>query len=799
MSLLATLLLLWALNTSFGQIPPLGKLLNPATGVWANAEWQYTGSQTVELPAAKLSGPVKVYYDRHRIPHIFASNKRDLYFAQGFVTARDRLWQMEFQTHAAAGRLSEIIGERALEYDRYRRRIGMVYAAENSLKGMMNDETTREVLQAYSEGVNAWIEHLSPADYPLEYKILDYKPETWSPLKNALLLKYMTYTLAGSNGDLRMSNTRAYFGDDFIEAVLDRTPKLTDPIIPPTKSWHFTPIDTQKPEGDFRPDIVKEVSPFQPDPANGSNNWAVSGRKTAGGYPILANDPHLDMTLPSIWYALQLHGPDQNVMGVTLPGTPSVIIGFNEQAAWGSTNVSADVWDWYEIQFRDSTLAEYRYDGSWRKTNKRIEKIKVRGAETVADTVIYTHHGPVVETGGQGYSSNTPRLHAMRWIAYEQSNELLHFLKLNRAQNYEDYRDAIRHYDNPAQNWVFADRSDIAITVTGKYPLKWQEQGRYISDGSDPLYEWQGWIPFEQIPSIKNPERGFVSSANQEPVGTTYPYYLDDNFAPFERGRRINDRLAAMEDITPSDMQQLQLDNYSYHAETALPLMLDLLHTDSLTGDKARYHRMLDEWEYENRGEEIAPSLFHTWWGQLYRAIWNDEYGSTDLPLTWPDRDHVVQLIRDNPEFEWVDDINTPEKETLADLVNRSFREAIQKLNDEYGSDESGWQWGYVNDTDINHLAQIPGLGRENIFTDGGGESVNAIRGGNGPSWRMVVELGPEVRGYGLYPGGQSGNAGSKYYDNMIDDWRKGKLYPLKFMRSAPAKQDTIPFTLTIQ
>ncbi|HKL18894.1 MAG TPA: penicillin acylase family protein [Halalkalibaculum sp.] len=799
-SLSATIVLFIVLSISIGPAPPLGPFLNPNTGFWANAVTGDSKSQTISLDSGELRDSVRVYFDEYQIPHIFAQNDHDLYFAQGYVTARDRLWQMEFQTYAAAGRLSEFLGRRTVPYDRYQRRIGMGFAAEQALKGINKNENTREAVEAYAAGVNAWIKQLGPEDYPLEYKIMNFEPGKWTPLRSALLFKNMTYTLAGRNSDLRMSNTRAYLGDSFISEVMDLDPSWNDPTIPSGTPWNFEPLEVQKPNSNFQPSTAQDLQPFQPDPMNGSNNWAVSGSKTKSGYPILANDPHLNMTLPSIWYTLQLHSPSVNAMGVSLPGAPSVIIGFNEDIAWGTTNVGADVWDWYEIEFRDSTLAEYRYDGEWRDTEKRIEEIKVKGSETITDTVFYTHHGPVVQDfSGESMRSGIPKLHAMRWIAYEESNEVNYFLKINRAENYEDYRNALRDFKSPAQNWVFADQKDIALTVTGQYPLKWENQGRFISDGSDPLYDWQGWVPFEQIPSVKNPGRGFVSSANQDPTAPDYPYYLDDDFAPFERGKRINERLGAMNEITREDMQKLQLDNYSYHAAKVLPMMLETLDTDTLSGTGKESVRLLAEWNYHNDSSEIAPSIFKYWWDALYREIWSDEYNSVEAGMSWPERDQVAYLVLNRPELSWYDNMHTDEKETLEMLINRAFYRAMNNLKEEYGTMSDNWQWGNVSDTDIGHLAQLPGFGKEDLFTGGGAESVNAIRGSHGPSWRMVVELGPEIKAYGLYPGGQSGNPGSPFYDNMIDDWNAGELYPLWFIKNETVESDSVTYSLTIE
>src|SRR5699024_9552800 len=442
---------------------------------------------------------------------------------------------------------------------------------------------------------------------------------------------------------------------------------------------------------------------------------------------------------------------------------------------------------------------EYWYDDHWQTTEKRIEKIRVKGQATVVDTVTYTHHGPVTQTAGEKpMRTGIPVGHAMRWVAHEKSNELRYFLKINKAENFGDYRRALSNFQSPAQNWVFADSADIALTVAGKYPLKWEEQGRFISDGSNPLYDWQGWIPYEQIPFIKNPERGFVSSANQDPTDPSYPYYLDDDFAPYERGRRINDRLAAMDDITPKDMQQLQMDNFSYHAKTILPLMLNHLRADSLSKTGRKALDELKSWDLNNRGDKIAPSLFAYWWDAFDDSIWEDEYASTDLPLEWPARDQTVQLLKNDSTLQWIDNIDTPKKETLEDLASLSFQQALQDLEKEFGAYGDNWKWGYVNNTNISHVGQIPGLGRPDVFIDGAGESINAGRGSHGPSWRMVVQLGPEVKARGIYPGGQSGNPGSPHYDNMIDDWAEGELYPLWFMRQSPADSDSLSYAITL-
>ncbi|WP_103666104.1 penicillin acylase family protein [Gracilimonas amylolytica] len=782
-SFLILIALIISLNTKFGAVPPLGKFFDPDAGFWANAET--TENESLELDLPGLKDEVTVYFDDRNVPHVFAQNKHDLFMAQGYIVAHDRLFQMEMQTYDASGRLAEIVGPQLLNRDLNTRRLGMVYGAEKALEAIKADPQMMEVVQAYSDGVNAYINRLTPNDYPLEYKVLNIEPEAWEPIKTAYLLKNMTRTLAGRNNDVRSSNTLQYFGEDFIENYFTQDPELNDPIIPPSREWDFMADVPQGPDSLFAPTISSVIDPFPVPEGIGSNNWAVSGGKTESGYPILANDPHLSLTLPSIWYEMQLSAPGYNTYGVSLQGSPAIIIGFNDKTAWGTTNVGSDVMDWYEIQFRDESLQEYWHDGQWKETTRRIEELKVRGEETVLDTVIYTHHGPVMEVDAPG--EGKPVYHALRWIAHEGSNDLKTFYGFNKMQNYEEYREAVSHYVAPAQNFVYADQAgDIALWISGKLPKKWEFQGRTVSDGTDPAYDWQGWIPTEHNPHIKNPERGFVSSANQESAAPDYPYYLDDDFAPYERGRRINDRLAKMEDITPQDMQNLQMDNFGYTASLLIPRLAEWTVESDLNDLEARILNEMRSWNYMMNAELIQPSVYHRWRTNFFRAIYNDEYGQANAELRFPSRDIIVEKLTEDPEMPFVDDINTPERETVSDLATRTFKQTISELSEEHGESPDNWKWGYDIDNDIDHLANIPGFGRQDLFSGGSAESVNATRGGNGPSWRMVVELGPEVKGWGVYPGGQSGNPGSPYYDDMVDPWRNGQLFELNFLRDEP-------------
>lgn len=784
-SFLVLIALIVCLNTQFGTIPPLGKFFDPDAGFWANAETSIPVSGEVDF--IQLKGEVSVFFDERRVPHIFAENEYDLYFVQGYVTARDRLFQMEMQTYDAAGRLSENLGERTLSRDLETRRTGMTYGAEKAVEENKKDPEIWASLKAYSDGVNAYISSLSPKDYPIEYKILDFAPEEWVPIKTAQMLKNMTRILAAGSQDDRTSNTAMYFGDEFIEKFFNTKPALNDPIVPPTKVWDFERIPVEAPDTIFKPASAVELESFQRPEGIGSNNWVVSGSKTESGYPILANDPHLSLTLPSIWYEVQLHAPGLNTYGVSLQGVPGIIIGFNENTAWGTTNTGADVMDWYEIKFRDSSKKEYWHDNQWKPTTTRIEEVKVKGQEAVIDTVFYTHHGPVTKVESDINEDREPAYHALRWIAHEYSNDLRNFYGFNRAKTYSDFEEAVKHWTAPAQNFVFAtNEGDIGVYVSGKFPNKWEYQGRTVSDGTDPLYDWQGWIPTEHNPNIKNPERGFASSANQESAALDYPYYLEDDHAPFERGRRINDLLEGMSDITKEDIQEMQMDDYSYHAATILPQLLEWVHRNSLSNEEIEILAVVENWDYHNNSDLRAPGVFRWWWSNLYYGIFNDEYRSTEATLRYPSRDRVIEVMKAEPGFEFFDNIETEKIENREDAVTDTFKETVRELTSFYGEFGDNWNWGVMINNDFDHIAFIPGFGAENVYSSGGSESINATRNSWGPSWRMIVEVGPEVKGYGVYPGGASGNPGSPNYDSMLESWRTGELYELKFLKEPP-------------
>ncbi len=889
----AALLLTVLLNTRIGMVPPLGPFSNPWSGFWQNMESGKISDQ--KWVSEKLQSEVTVIYDERGVPHIFAQNDYDLYFAQGFVTARDRLWQIDFQARAAAGRLSEVLGEQAVDFDREQRRLGMLYGAEINAESMAKDPRTAGMIRAYGDGYNAWLGTLNPKDYPVEYKILDTEPEPFTDLVPALLLMNMSKTLTSGTRAHAQTNARALLDDDLYKLLYPGELPWVDPVIPPDQTWDFEPLQPDQPEADFVPRIINHL-PLQNfkagsagrnpgvegpgfsspgvgstcvggygvsssgtgSPGVGSNSWAVDGSKTESGYPLLSSDPHLALTLPSIWYEIHLNSEGINTYGVSLPAAPGIVIGINEFCAWGITNAGSTVLDIYEIEFRDENRQEYWHDGEWKPVTKRPEKIKVRGGDVIIDTVLYTHHGPVTQPFDESIApARFPEGHAVHWLAHYPENVLLSLYKINRAGSQDEFEEGLRHFTNITQNFTYADRAgNISMGHIGKFPVRFKGQGDYIADGRDPAWEWNRFIPFEHLPRSFNPERGFVSSANQAPVSCEYPYYLGRFYANFSRGSRINHILSASDAITPAFFEEMLMDDLSLHAAKFLPFMLAHLDlnrfsvmngettgyvtgdiswdkawdsnrdrsgdaagdtagkpsndvtgdvTKELTGEAfgkpggeatgdgklpATIRRLLENWNYHFDPQNPVALFYKTWEENFYNLLWNRFFQPFGAHLQKPDLTTTFSLLLNEKHEVFPAEVT--------DAVNRSFKNSLRLFTDEHGDDPDTWCYGRDRELNIEHLGQLPGFGREDIVTGGTPEAINAVGASVGPSWRMIVELGPEVKARGHFPGGQTGNPGNPEYDRFVDDWANGTFHELYFWSSAEEASNKTAATLIL-
>ena len=789
-----TITIIYLLNTQFSSIPPLGKFLNPYNGFWKNAEIdQIKSFEKIKLNNLRES--VIIQYDSLLIPHIYSKNDLDLFYTQGYLTAFHRLWQMEFQIKAAAGELSEIFGKRALKRDREQRRKGIIYAAKRTYNKSISDKNTFELLESYVKGVNDYIESLEYSDYPIEYKLLDYKPQKWSLLKTFILMESMSDMLSSRDMDIEDTYVMNIIGKEKYDILFPEYDSKIKPIIPSGTNFNFVPEKISTPEY-LNFDVLPSKTLLKQDKDNGSNNFAIGPNKTRDGSVFLASQPDLSLNLPSIWYLVHLKSPTYNTMGASLPGAPGVIIGFNENVAWGETNATRDVVDWYKIKFKDNSRTEYKYGDKWLKSEKIIEEIKIKNESSFYDTVVYTHYGPV--TYDKNFENDSLKInYAMRWIAHDESVEYKTFLLLNKANNIFDIENALKFFHGPAQNFAYATKfGDIGLTIAGKFPIKWNQQGKFVLDGSDPNHEWQGYIPYEHVLKIKNPKSGYVSSANQHPSDKSYPYYYYSHNYEMYRGRRLNERLESIDIVELEDVIKVQNDNFSYKAFETLPVILEKLDTTSLNEVEQEIYNSIKNWDYFANPNDTNTPTFVLWWNNIRNEIW-DEFDTMKYSYRKPNSFSTLKIIKEYESFDYFDIINTTKKETINDLVNIAFKQAVDSLvNWKRENNESEILWKKFKNTSIKHLLGIQSFSIDNVDIGGNRNIINAASSRHGPSWRMIVKLNKnnDTEAWGVYPGGQSGNPGNSNYFNGIKEWGKGNYTKLLFNKNSEDNRKHIIF-----
>lgn len=472
------------------------------------------------------------------------------------------------------------------------------------------------------------------------------------------------------------------------------------------------------------------------------------------------------------------------------------MIGFNDSIAWGVTNAARDVLDYYSITFKDESKSEYWLNNAWIPSEQKIETYVMKDGSSFHDTLAYTVFGPVMydnRYNGKGRTDAGINL-AVRWKAHDPSNEFKTFNLLNKSRNYYDYENAIKYFFCPGQNFAFASKSgDIALWHQGQFPAKWHRQGDFIMPGKDTSFIWQAHIPQPENPHVKNPDTGFVSSANQIPADTSYPYYLGGDYDVY-RGLLINRMLSQMSNITPQDMQSLQKENYNVFAETALPFLLSYIDEDALKNTEKKYLDIVRSWNMRNDNNETGPTVFTNWFDALEQMVWNDELALQPGPSKKPDSFTLIDALKKDSLFSFIDNVNTPEKETLEQVITEAFRKASTTLV--YAEKDGRLEWNKFKDAGIRHLLRMEPLSRFNLNTGGGLNIINATQQFKGPSWRMVVHLTDATEAYGVYPGGQTGNPGSRYYDSFINDWAEGNYYLLWKMKREESKDMRIKYVM---
>jgi penicillin amidase len=789
-----------------GPAPPIAPTFDPLNGIWAVARRaELPRTATGHIPG--LGARVDVRYDTRDVPHIFAASESDAYRALGYVVARDRLFQIELQTRAGAGTLTELVGRLALGADRATRGMGLPRAAERALAAMDTTSADMQAMRAYADGVNAWIDQMDPADLPIEYRLLGRRPRRWSPIDALHLLNRMSATLSLDDVERRRMRVAQLVGDTAARALFPVHSPLQQPIVPtrypglrlrkgtlpaPGTPDSAAELDTTASIGSGPGQASMTVAGVLhgadgAEGAAGSNNWAVAPRRTKAGFALLAGDPHLDMTLPALWYEVHLVVPGQlDVAGVTIPGGPGVILGFTRDLAWTFTNTGSDVTDFY-VEHTDDAKDPQRYlvDGAWRPLELRAESYRGPRGELLATEVVrYTHRGPMRRYGDSWVS--------MRWTALEGGGAFGALRAAPHAHTTAEWLQATAGYDVPAQNMLVADRAgSIAIRSTGRYPVRPGDgRGDLVRDGSKSSSDWTGVLPLARYPAAVDPAQGFLASDNQEPVDPDMPNpaggaYLGANWESPWRAARINTLLRADSQVTPDDMRRWQTDPGSARADYFVPYFLDAARRADSAGrasaelDQAA--RLLGEWDRRYTRDNERAVLFEAAMTQLAHRAWSrlSPDGATQGPPAATPSTAVLAELLNDPSSAWWNDPRAPGVQTRDGVLAASLAAGFQAVVASRGPpDSGGWRWSEIRHANINHVLYIPAFSRLGLPVQGGTETLSPSSGDGvlGPSWRMVVQLGPEVHGWATYPGGQSGNPVSRRYANRLPQWLAGTL-----------------------
>jgi penicillin amidase len=759
--LLTLVLVIVLLNTQLNQIPALGSFFNPYSGV-VQCEKESLNNQLFSLKGREFV----VYFDEHQIPHVFSENEKDLHFAQGYTISHDRLWQMDFMSYASAGRLSEIMGEQYLVYDRMQRRTGVLVSAKKTLGFIEKNTITKEVLDNYTAGVNAYISSLNKADLPFEYKLLNYKPEPWTNLKSVLIMKYVGSMLTGYEEDVSSSYLLSALGEkDFFKLYPDY--KLTRDSLQIDLEQLMTDLPHEQYIDYSFLFKTSKISKSEFNPRLGSNAWAVSPKKSKSGNPILCNDPHLNLTFPSIWYEIQLKSDERNVYGYSIPGTPGVIIGFNEKISWGITNGATDARDWYKLELKEDYSA-YKMDDKWKDTKAIIEEIKIRGKDVYYDTIYYSEHGPIVISDSYDQSLEV-KDYALKWALHNESNEFLAILMMNKSLNKLEFEESINHFQFPIQNFIYADsKGNIASYHQGEILKRnGRGDGKFILDGTKSKYLFYEKLDQDELPKQVNPVSNFVFSANNSPWDSKSKYYINGYYAEL-RANKIQEILSESEKFDIQDMKSMQLDNTNRLAELALPILLGLMN-DVDRGFKER----ISNWDCKYEENSELAIFFETWWKLIEYHTWDEIY-EYDQFLRYPDDLVLLDLIKNEPNSKFFNEKDTDIKENAKMIVSKSFSEAISEFNE-----HEPIVWKDTNKVSIMHLTNIKALSKTNFGSAGHPEALNAISSNWGPSMRMIVEMADRPIAYGMVAGGTSGNPASKHYDSFVDNWLEGKYHKM--------------------
>jgi penicillin amidase len=777
-----------------------------------------------EISLTGLDGQVDIYRDRFGIPQVYASSEHDLFFAQGYLHAQDRFWQMDFWRHIGSARLSEMFGESQLDTDKFLRTLGWARVAQKELDTI--DPTSLAILTSYADGVNAYLAGHQGSELSLEYAILkllspDYRPEPWQPLHSMTWAKVMAWDLGGNMDDeIYRAILSASLSPQQLADILPPYP-LDNPIIVPDRNT----VSSQPTQLGLDSELLAKVSPALQRVARrstdlaaligpsgigiGSNNWVISGQLTTTGRPLLANDPHLGVQMPSIWYEIGLHCVVQSdscpyeVTGFSFAGAPGVIIGHNDRIAWGFTNVGPDVQDLFVEKINSNNPNQYEVNGEWVDMLLVQETIQVAGGEPVPLAVRYTRNGPIISDTYEpleGFSEQAgiqlPELYALslRWTALEPISTFTAIWQFNRARNWDEFRQAAADFAVPSQNLVYADvDGNIGYQMPGLIPLRASGDGTIPVPGWTNDYQWTGFVHFDELPYAYNPPQGYIATANNAVVGANYPYLITTDWDYGYRAKRIVEMIEnAPGLIDIAYIQMMQSDNKDLNAETLVPILLQL-ELDDPHLEQAR--SLFTGWDYQAHMDSAPAALFASFWKHLLAVTFHDELPKDEPPSGGPRWFRVLEILIDQPQSPWWDDQETPAVETRDQMLTLAFQAAVAELDSALGNNPQEWAWGDLHQVTFQNatlgdsgIAPIEALFNRGGFRTSGGSSIVNATGWDAsesyelvslPSMRMIVDLGNLSASLSMHTTGQSGHAYHPNYIDMADHWRKIEYHPM--------------------
>ncbi|WP_437316494.1 penicillin acylase family protein [Sorangium sp. So ce385] len=748
-----------------------------------------------EVAVIGASQPIEIFRDRHAIPHIYARSREDAYFGLGYVHAQDRLWQMEVNRRLGSGTLSEVFGEDALPQDRLFRTVGLRRVAEENVNHLSPE--TRAVLEAYVRGVNAFLSEDPPL--PPEFLLFGVEPRPWTPVDSLVWLKVMAWNLSG-NWERELFRVRLRDRLSPQQAAEFLAPYPGDePLVAPAPPEQHGALEAPA-------KALRAAVPAPIDRAIGSNNWAVDGTRTESGKPLLANDPHLELFAPSLWYFAHLSAPGLDVIGATLPSLPAVLLGRNGRVAWAFTNTRSDTQDIFIEQLVPSDPSRYLAPSGPLPFTTVRETIKVKGRSDEVLEVRISRHGPVISDVSDVAKRSMPggQVLSLAWTSLRADDRTLEFpVRAAEARTADDLLSATRDFHSPQQNIVYADASGaIGFIAAGRVPMRRPEndvRGLVPVPGWVEKYDWLGFVPWEELPQSRAPASGRIVTANQRITPPEYPHWISADWDHPSRAERIEALLDGSPAHSVRRFAEIQMDVRSGAAALLLP---GLLRAATASDEERRVVERLRAWDLEMRADAAEPLIFATWVRELSRQIYEDELGEL-FREGFSERIAFLRGVLSDTggEGRWCDDTRTPDSESCDAVSGLALRRALAYLKAEYGDDPSRWSWGEAHPAISQHavLGGIPVLSRwfdvtvrspgDNHTVNLGGYWINQeddpFVSRDGPGFRAIYDLGDPERSVFVLSTGQSGHPLSPHYRDQSELWAAGGYAPMTTQRSA--------------